>query len=318
MSYADRQLIPVTVKKDVEVTNKPHDAQEFYVDFAADAFQTLSEYYGKNVRQGNSFKLKRIDVGLQPETNDGLQYDTGMAVQLQGVYTPVTKHSRRGWNQLFQEWKKQKQLKGVVGSNVRYDDFELAWNDIHGSTSFLNRVSYIHAQGIADPDTQEMLCIQGTSAAGLSLTLKDYYEDRNPIPEPSSTPFGGVVKEPKFSSYWPENCELQASCTLSADLANPSIGPTDALTGAIAMQTAWEGNVNVFCGSMHWYAYIIPDDTLAQWADKAELTVTFWIESWKPLVYSSRKSSGRSTRGTYRRHSSGRRSGKRRYTKRSR
>ena len=317
MSYADKQLIPVTVKKTVENPNNPHTPYEFYVDFAGDATQTLSEYYGKNIRQGNSFKLKRIDMGIQPLANDGADYDVGMAVQAQGVYTPTTKHTRKAWNQMFQEWKKQKSLRGAVGSVVRYDDFEMAWNDTHAATTFAGRVSAMHATGIGDPNT-EKLCIQGTSVAGQFLSLKDYYERRNPILPPSQFPLGGgVVKEPKFDTYWPENCELQVSGAASANFVEGAIGIDDSYTQGIVMQTAWEGNVNIFCGSMHWYLYVIPEDTIPQLADKAEITLTFWIESWKPLVYRARKARSRSNRRMFKRAYRGRKSyGKRRYKRR--
>ena len=317
MSYADKQLIPVTVKKTVENPNNPHTPYEFFVDFAGDATQTLSEYYGKNVRQGNSFKLKRIDMGIQPLSNDGTDYDVGMAVQAQGVYTPTTKHTRKAWNQLFHEWKKQKSLRGAVGSVVRYDDFELAWNDAHAAGSFSGRVSAMHAGGIGDTN-QESLCIQGASASGQFLTLKDYYERRNPILPPSQFPLGGgVVKDPKFTTYWPENCELQVSGTSSA-VSNWDLNPVSTqFGGGITMQTAWEGNVNIFLGSMHWYLFVVPEDTITQTADKAEITMTFWIESWKPMVYRARKNRSRSNARRFKRAYRGKRSyGKRRYKRR--
>lgn len=317
--------IPVTVKKTIEVTNNPHDAQDFYVDFCADADHTLSEYYGKNIRQGNSFKLRKIELGIQPKTNDGQHFDSGLAVQCQGVFTPTTKHTRRAWNQLFEEWKKQKTLKGVVGSTVRYDDFELAWNDEHANVGFLNRRSVIYAGGIGDTDGQEALAITGGSVSGQILTLQDYYVRRNPIVPPSQTPFGGVVKEPKFDSYWPEVVELNCSAVSSSVVTTiepwiPSPGiPDNAYSGANVSSVPWEGDVNVFCGSMHWFVYVTPDDTSIQYADKAELTMTFWIESWKPLVYKARKARSRSNTRRFKRAYRGRKSGyrsRRRYKRR--
>ncbi len=314
MSYADKQLIPVTVKKTVENPNNPHVPFEFFVDFAGDAEQTLSEYYGKNIRQGNAFKLKRIDMGIQPLTNDGADYDVGLAVQGQGVFTPCTKHTRKAWNQLFTEWKKQKSLRGAVGGVVRYDDFELAWNDAHAAA--WSRVSTLHAGGIGDTDT-EKLCIQGSSVTGQFLSLKDYYERRNPILPPSQFPLGGgVVKEPKFDTYWPENAELQVSASNSAVVTEIGGLANDAYSGGNVMQTAWEGNSNIFLGSMHWYLYVTPEDTDAQLADKAEVTMTFWIESWKPMVYAKKSRMTRKKNFTRRAKASGRRKSSRRYKRR--
>ena len=291
-----KKLYPVTKKFDIKVSNSPHVAQEFYVDFAGDATQTLSDYFGKNVRQGHSFKLCQIDLGIQPKQSDGSDYDVGLAVSCQHVFTPATKHTRQAWNQMFKEWAKQKTLAGVVGSTVRYDDFELAYDDVHAATTFLNRRSSIYATGLADSNT-EALSIQGLSVAGSDLSLKDYYEDRNPISLPSSTPFGGVVKQPKFASYWPDNVELQTQATLSSIVTDTDQTPplSNYLSGAVSMSTGWEGNVDVFCGSIRNYVYVTADDTIGQIADEAELTVTFWIASWKPLVYSAKKNRTRST-----------------------
>lgn len=311
-----QKLYPITVRKTIQVTDKPHSPFEFYVDFAGDASQTLSEYFGKNIRQGHSFKLCKIDLGIQPKENDGADYDVGLATTLQTIFTPSTKHTRTAWNQMFNEWRKQKTLAGVVGATVRYDDFELAFDDVHADTTFLNRRSVIYATGIGD-STQEALSIQGASVAGQHLSLKDYYEDRNPIMQPSSTPFGGVVKEPKFDSYWPENVELQAQASLSSVVTHidniiPTPGIADnAFSGAVSMSTGWEGNTDVFCGSMKCFAYVIADDTLSQFPDEAELTVTFWVAKWTPLAQRARstrkKSSSRRFRSAYRNRKSNRR-----------
>lgn len=321
MSYADKQLIPVQIKKNISVSNDPGTAQEFFVDFTADANDTLSDYYGKNIRQGNAFKLKRVDISLQPPP-DG-DFDTGLSVWAQGLYTPCTKHTRRAWNQLFEEWKKQKTLKGAVGTVVRYDDFELAWNDVHAATTFNTRASTMFAGGIGDADGAEQLTIQGASATGQFLSLKDYYERRNPIVPPSQTPFGGVVKDPKFDTYWPDNVEITCAGNISSVVTNvessfPLPGSMgNALSGSNSSWTPWEGNANIFLGSMHWYVFVTPDDTPHQQEDSAELTMTFWIESWKPMVYKARKNRSRSNTRRFKRAYRGRKSyGKRRRSRR--
>jgi len=276
-------LIPVTKKFNVSVTNNPSAPFTEYVDLCGDASQTLSDFYGKNIRQGHHFKLVKIDVGLEPIESG---YDSGLSVSAQIVCTPSTKHTRKAWNLMFKEWKAQKNLAGAVGAQVRYDDMEFAYDDTHAATTFASRRSAVRATGIGDP-TEEVLVMKGISVAGQYLSLEQYYNERFPILPESTSSFGVPFKEPKFDHYWPENVELQAQANLSVIATEIQLLPPGGvvLSGSSASQTPWEGDLDVFLGLFKIYVYVIPDDTVMQIEDSAEVTFTFWIKKWTPLVW---------------------------------
>ena len=60
---------------------------------------------------------------------------------------------------------------------------------------------------------------------------------------------------------------------------------TDFLHGGNAQQTAWEGCVDILCGKMKLFTYTMPADSPGGIEDSMEVTVTFWIEKFTPLVY---------------------------------
>lgn len=301
------------------IFNQPDDSTTNVVDDTMDFALILSDNLGRNIRQGNNFRV----VGMQASLTGGNgDLDLGGAVHVSADYLPTTHHSRKAWNQVFQAWKKQKQLKSGVGSSVRYDDMEFAWSD-----GFIipGRTSTVYGQGLGDTST-ESLCLQGSSTSGTDFVLSDYYNSRFITPNPSTDHFdSSVIKQPKYGTTPFPNVEtLHMAATYSANAwSSGAVVETDGYMGGIAMND-WQylpsdNHIGFICGVTRIKAQLIPPDTAWQNADQLTLTVSFAIEGWNPLVYKPKRSwmPKRTYKRTYAKRSyGGRKYGKRRYKRR--
>lgn len=257
----------------------------------------LSEYYGKMVRQGNSFAVKGIQASIKPDpASSGI--DVGMSVQASLSYIPTTKHSKFAWNQVYKGWRNQKKLATAVGGQIRYDDLEFGWN----KHEYEGRTSTIFGSGMED-GLQEKLVLTGQSiqTAGVDVgqySLEAYYNDAYETPAASRDPFTDTdIKEAKWGATpFPEVQTMNCSCSSSA-VADPV--PTSTFSGAITtgpVETL-PTQANVLCGVIFAEAFVMPDDTLGQDEDDFILTITIFVTSWKPLIFHRRKSRrGRSRR----------------------
>ena len=278
----------------------------------------LSEYYGRMVRQGSSFKIQGIQANLTPD-KDSLGIDIGMSAEVQVSYVPVTKHSKFAWNQVYKGWRNQKKLATAVGGQIRYDDLEFGWDPNEGQDR--QRTSTIFGSGMSD-SLQEKMVLTGASTptAGVTVgtySLQDYYNSAYETPEPSKDPFTNTeIKEPKWGDTpFPEIQKLHCTATSSAQWFEPVIGGPQIHQGSITT-----GDIQTLpvpceslCGVLFVEAYIMPDDTIGQLEDDFWLDVTIWVSSWKPLIArKGRKSRGRRSRGGYKSH------GRRRYSKKYR
>lgn len=296
------KLTAVSQTFTVNQGNDPTSPIVGYTDLAL----LLSEYYGKNIRQGNTFNLMGYTAQLSCDSQSD-DADTGLSVQGVTQYLPTTKHSRAAWNHQFKRWTRQKQLSGNIGAHVRNDDMEMAW-DATGQTS---RTSTIYAGGLGDSDGAEKLVLTGTSSTGSRSSLTDLYDSLNPIPQDSKTEFGGNIKSPKYLNKFPavQNFTWTAHASSSfqwSDLeANPVVVDTmeaDPLSvhymGASSHQdmVSFPGDchIPVFCGVMKHIYYVLPPDVDTgdnppTADDDWTLTITFYIKSWTPLVYRAKK-----------------------------
>lgn len=294
----------------LEIPNNSGDAVlNTYVDLAME----LSEYYGKNIRQGNNFVLKGVSASLRP-LDDGLtdDYDTGMAAVAVHEFCPTNKHSRKAWNLIFQQWKRQKLLSGKVGRYMRNDDFEVGYTS---TSSYHNadRTSVMYSGGIGDTTT-EKITVYGASTDGSDYTLEDFFNSQlDPVQTLSSVdPFTStVIKGNKFnSSGFPHPQNFNVSATSSAIVT--SNNTLTNFSGAISMGDMHEFPIplNIFCGLMKLNVYVNAPDTDAQIEDNTVLTLTYYISKWKPLVYRPKPRRKKGYRATMRK--SGRRSRRRR------
>tara|TARA_B100001245_G_C22860635_1_gene413815 strand:- start:551 stop:1477 length:927 start_codon:yes stop_codon:yes gene_type:complete len=285
----------VTVSIPVQNDNSPHTPN---IDTTVDLAMLLSEYYGKNIRQGNNFRVKAMQATLVPADNAALAYiDTGLSATVRTTHLPTTKHSRRAWNEVFRQWKRQKQLGGLVGSSVRNDDMEFAWK----SDMTTSRTSTIHGTGLGDTST-EKLVLTGDSTGGVDFSLQDYYNSMHKPPQDSSPHFSsGSIKDNKYGdTMFPAVQDTVMACYNSTNAfidwaveLGVTIIDSEAYTSAAAAGPINEfpAPLDVFGGLMRIRAYVMPDDTAVQIEEDFSLFITFHVESWKPLIY--RRKSGR-------------------------
>lgn len=260
----------------------------------------LSEYYGKMVRQGSSFKIQGIQASLTPD-QASLGIDIGMSAEVQISYVPTTKHSKYAWNQVYKGWRNQKKLATAVGGQVRYDDLEFGWNPDEGQSRA--RTSTIFGSGMSD-SLQEKLILTGASTASAGVTvgsysLEDYYNSAYQTPDPSRDPFTNTdIKDPKWGDTpFPEVQKLHCTATSSAQWFE--VAGANIHQGAITMGDiqALPVPAESLCGVLFIECYVMPDDTTQQLEDEFWLDVTIWVSSWKPLIQrKGRKTRSRSTR----------------------
>lgn len=259
----------------------------------------LSKKFGKNIRQGHSYRIVGYQAYLTPlGASDA---DTGIAAAVELRYAPVTKHSVRAWRQMFTKWRKQKQLSGKVGQYVRYDDFEVCFEPMHQTA----RTSTVLAGGMGDT-APEFVAIYGTASSGNRTTLSDMYNSYNPIPEASTDEFGVSIKDPKFTEYFPARGRLTTTAHLSSiaqwtDLeeggivvdameADPeSVHFMGADAGAPWVMLPSDNHISCLAGVLQVLANIMPPDV--DTGDNPPQAETSWglhvnlmIEGWSPLA----------------------------------
>lgn len=274
----------VTKNYDLETPNNSGDkVLNTYLDLALE----LSELYGKNIRQGNTFVLKGVSCSLRPK-DDGLldDYDVGMAATIRHSFCPTNKVTRKSWNLIFQQWKKQKLLAGKVGAYMRNDDFEIGYDA--SSTFSSARTSTIHAGGLGDTDS-EKVTIFGDASQGGYFPLRDFYDSQlDPVTNLVSTdPFTSVgIKGNKYqSTSFPKEMEFYTQASSSAIVTE--VNGNTMFSGGIALGT-WEEfpvPISVFAGLMKVQAWVNPPDTASQVEDDTVLSISYHIARWKPLVY---------------------------------
>lgn len=250
----------------------------------SDAALFLSDKYGRNVRQGNSFRL--IGYGLQVRVPG---QDTGAAAVCNLTFVEPNRHLVKAWNNMFRQWRKQKQIEAKVGRSVRYDDFELALNEGRVSP----RTSHIYDDPftVADGDAHNV-GIAGDSNDGNNYTsISDVYNSRFRPPQGSLTHYGASIKDPKFGTQFiDQNTDIYTSVACSA-VASGGVdtgGTPDYLGWGIAMNDmTWlpaDNHINVMCGLVDYQIRMLPEDTGGQLAETLEYQLTLVYEGWSPLA----------------------------------
>jgi len=300
--------------------NINNDPAENVIDVGSRALyldMLLSEYYGKMVRQGNSFCINGIQASLRPDPNS-VGIDIGMSAEVGVDYVPLTKHSKAAWNNVYRGWRMQKKLDQAIGTQVRYDDMEFGWSHDEGVAR--QRTSTIFGQGMSDNEAEKLVLTGASQTSSFptvpvgSYSLQDYYNSSYETPAPSRNPFTNTnIKDAKWGNTpFPETQTLRCAATSSAQWFEGGSG-LNIHQGAIT-ESNWAElptNAHSLCGVLYISAFIMPDDTAGQIEDDFILTLSISVKSWKPLIYRRKKK-------TYRRKSKGYKSNyrsKRRYSK---
>ena len=289
--------MPVVRLTNLNASNT-NDPSTPVVNTQMDLALLLSEYYGRNIRQGNSFKVNGVQAWLKPANEDvSGGVDVGVSAAVKFGFIPTTGHSRRAWNNVFKQWKAQKNLSGGVGTQIRYDDMEFAYN----YSLRTDRTSTIYGTGIGDGST-EKLCLTGDSTSSQDFSLQDYYNSAYEAPGASRNHFdNSVIKEPKFGDTpFPEEQGLYTSAFNSAGSNSAALLDSDTdvdwnlfSASAESEMTMLPSPVHVLCGVMQVRAWISADDTVDQIEEDYTIDVAVSVVSWKPLVYRPRRKTGR-------------------------
>jgi len=243
--------------------------------------QLLSQELGRTIRNGNSFRLVGFGSTLRG-FNASSDLDVGFAGTSVLQFCPVTKNGVGAWQSLQKQWMKQKQLSSAVGKYVRYDDFEVGWDE----NSFLatGRNSEIRMSGLSDT-TSEKISLYGNSVDGTVVTLESYFDNLNPIPDVSEDPFGAVIKTAKFANKFPDYRNLDMPCTFSANTTDGGYYSGAISTGSIQWLPS-DNHLSHMTGTVaYFFKGIAPDTDVPPAApDELKLTITLVYEGWAPLA----------------------------------
>lgn len=260
---------------------QPDDPELNWAEGTIQVDQKLSEELGRTIRNGNSFRLVGYGASLKGY-NSSPDIDVGFAGTAAVQYAPVTKNSVGAWQSLHKQWMKQKQLSSGVGKYVRFDDFELGWEASHLLAAA--RQSTILMGGLNDAASENVV-LYGSSTDGATVSLAGYYDNLNPIPEPSEDPFGAVIKTAKFTNKFPDFRTLIMPTTFSA-LPQSSL-PAEGYAGGIATgEIQWlpsDNHLSHMTGTLFYFFKGIPGDASIPIADNLKLTITLVYEGWAPL-----------------------------------
>ncbi len=261
---------------------QPDDPDANWASGVIQADVDLSKELGRTIRNGNSFRLVGYGSSLRGFSGSSDQ-DVGFAGVTGLQYCPVTKNGVGAWQSLQKQWYKQKSLSSAVGKYVRYDDFEVGWDDNHLLP--VARNSNILMGGLNDA-ASESIGIYGLSADGTYVSLSTYYDNLNPIPEPSEDPFGAVIKSAKFTDKFPDFRTLYMPTSFSA--MPQAIDPTSGYAGGIATgDIDWlpsDNHLSHMTGTLRFFFKGIPGDAIIPIADELKLVITLVYEGWAPLA----------------------------------
>lgn len=292
------------VKFEVPITNtnSPETADPVGV---VDLALLLSERYGKNIRQGQTFRVTGYSATVRPAANaGGANVDIGVSANVALKHVPTTAHSRKAWNHVFKQWRGQKRLSGKVGALVRNDDMEFAYHNDYKTS----RTSHIFGTGIGDSN-EEDLVLMGDSTGGADFSLQDFYNSMMD----SAGGFASrdhfdnsVIKANKYGGTpFPQEVVHFISATQSQAYDWEDFNEASSSIAMTELHTLPQPH-QVMCGLLKYACYVSPEDTATQVQEDYTLVITIFVKSWKPLVYprrksskggASRKSTGRGRRG---------------------
>lgn len=245
----------------------------------------LSKELGRTIRNGNTFRLVGFGANLKGFSGSS-DLDVGFAGTAAVAYCPVTKNGVGAWQSLQKQWMKQKQLSSGVGKYVRFDDFEVGWDPSQGLVP--GRQSQIIMGGLSDTSS-EAVGLYGTSVDGVYVSLEDYYDSLNPIPDVSKDPFGITIKTAKYTDKFPDAKTLIMPTSFSS-LTETSTVP-DSYHGGIATgEISWlpsDNHLSHMTGTLYWYFKGVtyhPITVPPTIADELKLTITLVYEGWAPLA----------------------------------
>lgn len=269
-----------------------------YVDIARE----LSVHYGKNVRQGQSFKVAGVQAAMRAANNE---YDVGLSSMTRFSFCPSTSHAKQAWKESFFAWMRQKKLRMGVGSAINYDDMEFAYEqdaiDAYGGGT----TSSVFQGGLSDNDADHMIMFGGSSESQNLFSMADYYESQHPITPPSRYSYDNtVIKQAKFLDKFPlaesfhvtADATAQPSWQVDEHILPPFTVYSNMHLGGASMDAdliTLPELAPVHCGLLKIESWVIPDDTIWQFQDNAILLLSIWVKKWTPFFRPKRRTSRR-------------------------
>jgi len=272
------------VQHDVLITQSD-DPDANWAEGVIQVDQILSKELGRTIRNGNSFRLVGYGSQLKGFTGAG-DLDIGFAGVTAVQFCPVTKNGVGAWQSLQKQWMQQKRLSSSVGKYVRYDDFEVGWDD--SELLHVTRNSTILMEGLTDT-ASESVGLYGPSAAGTYVSLEEYYDNLNPIAAPSLDYVGAIIKQPKFSNKFPDRKQLISSTSFTSQSETSTI-PDNYHGGLATGIIDWlpsDNHLSHMTGTLFFYFKGVSyhDTTVPPTIpDELKLTITLVYEGWAPLA----------------------------------
>ncbi|AXH79309.1 MAG: hypothetical protein [Circular genetic element sp.] len=267
------------IQHEVEI-QQPDDPETNWASGRIQIDKELSQELGRTIRNGNSFRLVGFGASLRGFLGSSDQ-DLGFSGVAAVQYCPVTKNSVGAWQSLQKQWMKQKQLSSAVGKYVRYDDFEVGWDN--GQLLGAGRTSTILMSGLNDANA-EYVGLYGTSVDGTYVSLEGYYDQLNPIPDVSKDPFGVTIKTAKFANKFPDYKTLTMPATFSS--AHDALGGSQ-FGGISTGEISWlpsDNHLSHMTGTLNFFFKGMPGDSPGPIEDELKLVITLVYEGWAPLA----------------------------------
>jgi len=240
----------------------------------------LSQRLQKNIRQGRVINIHGIQAHLSAPNSGNL--DLGGAISGKVRWAPATKNSAKAWRHLFGVWRKQKaQIVNGIGPQVRYDDFEVAYN----ISDISPRTSTLLTTGLLDT-TPESVTIYGNSSDGTNVSLSDTFSSGQQLASPSRFPLSNnIVKESKYTLEFPaaRTHPISASwSTIDAQSGHDS--------GAqIQSEYSMVRDGASLCGRLITYGQLLPENVIDSIQDELILELYITCSIGAPLVKASSK-----------------------------
>lgn len=266
-----------------------------------DITASLSELYGKQIRQGSIVKINSIRVGVA-NPNTSVQDESLSAAGTLQYFHP-TGNRKKAWKNAFDAVLQQRKQNGI---KTRGYDFRVGFYGTSGWDTVINQ-AWIRSEddvlvlGASSDDQNSVFEVYNDSLIDASYPVNS---DLNGFGTPYDTPGltqGDLDFEANEATFYQLGKASYVTSDLTFQAAAGGIYDAGVFQSGGDMAPAWtntdviDGPIWVMCGLMGLdVSTTIPDDTTNQTQDTL-VTICIDVESWKPIL--PRRKKGRKSRG---------------------